>query len=579
MAELNILEELQRDGEVIIYRLDRWARETGDKVFFMYGEDNVRLTYAEFGHLTDAIAGNLARLGIGKGDRVSLFMRNQLVSALCMFGIWKAGAVYCPINFGFTGRLLSYQIGDTRPKLLITERGMVPVLNDIADDLAAIGQAVVYDAPENAHDHVANPASLTAGVTELSWKELTELKGAAARPDVTLEWDDVASIVYTSGTTGPSKGVLQTHRWINQYTFLLRKMLNQDDVVYNDLPLYHVGGAFANVVRACWPGAAVACWDRFSPTQFWSRIAWSKATAAILLDTMIPWLANVEPRADDRDNTLNKVHMQPLPKHHAEVARRFGFDYVTAGFGQTESGLGCAAIIEETDASTCTPPQFRRGLTHDEMRALAARYDVPFVKPESASRKGYMGKPFIFIEATVLDERDCACPPGEVGQLAFRPRLPALMLLEYLGKPEATVKAFRNLWFHTGDAARREEDGTFTFIDRMGDRIRVRGENISSYHVEDIVNQCPGVSVSAAFPIPASEGDEDEVVVFVVPREGETLSEQTITEWAARQMPKFMRPCHVRIVADLPRTLTQKVEKYKLRTTILQELQAADVSA
>jgi crotonobetaine/carnitine-CoA ligase len=569
MNNLSLLAELQSDGEIATERLDKWAREIGDRPFFIYGEDDITLTFAEFGRLTDAIAGNFAAKGIVKGDRVSVFMRNPLITTMCMFGIWKAGAVFCPINFGFTGKLLAYQIGDTKPKLMLTERSMVARLNDISDNPANPVNIVVYDAPPGSHDHVAERTPLAGTTPELAWDDFLR---PATRPAIALQFDDVANIIYTSGTTGPPKGVVQSHRWMNQYCFIFRQLLNQEDIVYNDLPLYHVGGAFFNIVRALWVGCAVACWDRFSPKQFWSRIARSKASTAVLIDTMIPWLVNAAPDSNDRNNTLNKVYFAPLPKYHEEVARRFAFDFVATGFGQTESGMSLLAIIEETDVATGTPPEFRRGLAREAIRAIAERYGVPVIKPEAAARKGHMGRPSPFVEATVLDERDQECAPETVGQLALRPKLPALLLLEYLGKPEATAKAFRNLWFHTGDTVRRETNGTFTFVDRMGDRIRVRGENVSSYEIEDIISKCPGVMVSAAFPIPAEEGDEDDVVVLVVAKAGATLSEQIIKSWAEQQMPKFMRPRYVRIVAELPLTLTQKIEKYKLRAAILKEL-------
>ncbi|RJG02919.1 AMP-binding protein [Noviherbaspirillum sedimenti] len=571
MDKQTLLQELRRDGELVTKRLEHWARQTPERTCFYYGEDNIALSFAEFNRLSDQIAGNLAAAGITKGMHVSVFMRNQLITALAMFGIWKAGAVFCPVNFGLTGRLLAYQIGDTRPALLIAERALVPMLDEIADQMDSVRDLVVYDAPTGAHDHVEGGARFAGALPERPWEELLR---PAQKPAIQLEYDDRANIIYTSGTTGPAKGVVQSHRWMNQYTFLFRQLLDQDDVVYNDLPLYHVGGAVYNVVRAVWAGCASACWDRFSPNQFWQRIATSNATSAVLVDTMISWLAKADPLPTDRNNTLNKVHMQPLPDRHVEISQRFGFDYVTAGFGQTESGMSCFTIIEETDDSNGTPPAFLRGLGRTEIRARAARYGVPVLPVERAGTvgKGHMGLPSVFVEAAILDERDRECAAGEPGQLAFRSRLPSLLLHEYLGKPEATAKAFRNLWFHTGDSARRNSDGTYNFVDRMGDRIRVRGENISSFHIEDMINQCPGVGMTAAFAVPAEDGDEDDVVVFVAVRDGQTLSEQLVLEWSEQNMPKFMRPRYVRVVEDLPRTLTQKVEKFKLKKRILEEL-------
>ena len=570
MNESELTALLRADGEMAVERLDRWAEVAGDRTCFYYGEDDVALTYAEFGARTDAIAGNLAALGVGQGGRVSVFTFNPLVSALVMFGIWKAGAVYCPINFGYTGRLLSYQLGDTTPSLIITDPALLGALNGVAGDLTHMPAVCVYEAPAGAHDHVDGRMAVDGRFKqEVAWSDLTK---PAERPDVTVAFDDPANIIYTSGTTGPSKGVVQPHRWMAQYVYNLRLPLTAEDVVYNDLPMYHVGGAMANVVRAVWMGCESAVWDRFSPTAFWDRIRSRNVTAAILLDVMIPWLTKAPATPEDRHNTLNKVHMQPLPENHAEVARRFGFDFVTAGFGQTESGAPLGILIEEAEEGEGTPAAFYRGRSHAEIRSLVERSGTPVATAEQARIRRVMGLPSPFFEAAVLNSRDERCAVDEVGQLALRPRLPALILKEYLGKPEKTVEAWRNLWFHTGDAAVLREGGMFAFVDRLGDRIRVRGENLSSFQVEDVLMQQTAVDLAAVFAIPAAEGSEDDIVAFVSIKKDASVTESELHVFAEKNMPKYMRPRYIRIVDAIPRTATNKIEKYKLRASILAEL-------
>jgi crotonobetaine/carnitine-CoA ligase len=465
-----------------------------------------------------------------------------------MFGIWKAGALYCPVSFAYRGRLLEYQLRDTGPTMIVTEPALRSALEEVA-------------------------GTLGAAATVVDWPALTGPD--ARRPDITVGFDDPANVIYTSGTTGPAKGVVQPYRWLAQYTFALRAPLTPDDVVYNDLPMYHVGGAIANVARAAWAGCEVAVWDRFSPSAFWDRVRGRGVTTAILLDVMIPWLTNAPETDQDRHNTLNKVHMQPLPLTHQEFARRFGIDFVTAGFGQTESGAPLAVILEETASGEGTPPDLYRGRGHAEIAEIAeiaATHEMALLPGEKATRKGLMGRPSAFAQVSVRNSRDEECAAGEAGQLAVRPLLPALLFSEYLGKPEATAAALRNLWFHTGDAALRDEDGLFYFVDRLGDRIRVRGENLSSFQVEDMLNQHPSVRYSAVLAIPGTEGDEDDVVAFVVRDENAELTEATVHAYAAQAMPKYMRPRHVRVIEDLPRTPTNKVEKYRLRRAILREL-------
>lgn len=560
---------LAADGESITERLDHWATTTPNKVFFHYGEDDITLTYGEFGRATDAIAGNLAAQGVVKGDKVSVFSTNPLASALIMFAVWKAGAVYAPVNFSFKGRLLIYQIDDTAPRLLITDPGLLPAVNSVARDLQHVPTVVLYRPPEGRHDHVAQPDPIDSRFPVLSWDSLT---AAAERPDITVAFDDPANIVYTSGTTGPAKGVLQPYRWMASYTYNLRCPLSSEDVIYNDLPMYHVGGAIANVARAAWVGCEVAVWDRFSPTAFWSRIAARGATTAILLDVMVPWLMKAPESPNDRANTLNKVHMQPLPLHHHAVASRFGIDIVTAGFGQTESGAPLGIFIEEVPEGEGTPAAFYRGLSRSQILDRVRATGTPILSGKDVNRKGIMGTPIPFVEVMVLDEHDRPCKVGQPGQLAIRPKLPGLILTEYLGKPQATVSAWRNLWFHTGDAAVLQADGMFDFVDRLGDRIRVRGENLSSFQVEDLLNQHAKVQMTAVFSVPSSEGDEDSIAAFVVPMDGAVLTAEDLHEFSRSTMPKYMRPTYFRVVQEIPRTPTNKVEKYKLRASLLAEI-------
>ena len=546
---------LTADGTTLPERLDHWAQTTPQAICLYDGETDREYTYAEFGALTDAVAGSLARWGIVPGDRISVFTTNSLLAATLMFACWKAGAIYAPVNFSYRGRLLSYQLRDTSPRLLVTDAELVERIPEVAGDLAddaAVSVAVFEDDAE----------APVGGLPRVPWSALTQ---QAPRPDVTIGPADPANIVYTSGTTGPAKGVLQPHLWINQYTYGLRSLIDSRDVVYNDLPMYHVGGAFANVGRAIWKGAEAAIWNRFSPSEFWSRIERRGATAAILLDVMIPWLMKAPESEADRANTLSKVHMQPLPLHHAAVAQRFGFDAVSAGFGQTESGGPLKIVMLETAEGEGTPEHLRKGLLGDELTAACQERGFSVVDGTTVTEKGAMGYPSHFVEAMIVDESDAECPRGVPGELVVRPKISHIMMTEYIGKPEATATAWRGGWFHTGDSALQNPDGSFRFVDRMGDRIRVKGENLSSFQVEDLLNGHPDVQMTAVFAIPSSEGSEDDIVAYVVLVEGSRTTEDDLHGFAQEQMPKFMRPAHIRIVADIPRTPTNKIEKYKLK--------------
>ncbi|MET0467494.1 MAG: AMP-binding protein [Aeromicrobium sp.] len=542
-AELEAL--LEYDFATAVDALDHHVATSGDSQAIVYGETGETLTYTELGRLTDHVAGNLAALGVEPAVRVSILTTHPLVSTLVMYGLWKAGAVYAPVNFQYAGDLLAYQLNDTRPAVLLVDRAMHDRIVDIEDRLECSPRVIVID-----------------GLRDGGFGELLQ---PAERPDVRVEFDDPANVIYTSGTTGPSKGVVQSHRWVNGYTWVARTMMTPDDVVYNDLPMYHVGGAHFNVVRALWCGASVSLWDRFSPNDFWRRINETGCTTAVLLDVMTPWLLNAEPRDEDRRNPLNKVHLQPLPANHHDFATRFGIDFVTSGFGQSESGNPLVTLTEQTDPGQGTPDDLYRGLSHDRMRGVFEEHGLLVLRGADPMPKGIMGKPTPFLEVAILDDRDRVCPDGVAGQLAMRPRVPALIHEEYLAKPEATVKAWRNLWFHTGDAAVRDEDGVFAYIDRMGDRIRVRGENISGFHIEEMLLKHPSLALAAVIAVPSGEGDEDDVVAFVEVADGHAFDRAAIDQHCLDTMPKFMRPRDVIPVEQIPRTPTNKIEKYKLR--------------
>lgn len=487
-----------------------------------------------------------------------------------MFSIWKTGAIFCPINFNYKNKLLSYQLNDLNPRMIITESGKIKAINDIAHEIKKL--PIILHVPEpNDHDYIESEVNQTLNHTfeTIQFKEL--LDGESKSLEVDLNYHDTANIIYTSGTIGPAKGVVQSYRWMHCYTYFLRAFNTQEDIIYNDLPLYHTGGAIANVVRGAFLGSTVAIWNKFSPKDFWNRIRVSGASNAILLDVMIPWLMKEAPSETDRNNTLNRVHMQPLPAYHHKFAKRFGINFVSAGYSQTESANSTVAIFDQLSGKEGTPLHLYKGYTHEETEEITKKYNIPFIKGNTEIPRGFMGTPTPYIEVTILNEHDERCYLGEIGQICLRPKFPYILLKEYFNKPEKTVETTTNMWFHTGNKGYYDENGMFYFVDRMNDVIRQKGENISSYQVEDMINQHPDIQTCTVFPIPAVEGEEDDIVVYVVPKSSK-LNEKLLKEWIKNVAPKFMWPRYVRFVSDLPRTPTNKVEKFTLKKQIMSEL-------
>jgi crotonobetaine/carnitine-CoA ligase len=566
--------EMTGQAETLPARLDHFAAATPDAIWLHYGESGARVSYGEVRRITLALAGGMARMGVGRGDRVAVLTRNSMISALAMVACWRVGAVFAPINFNLTGPLLAYQLGDAAPVLLLTDPAFLPALGVIRGDVAIPPMALHLPAPGD-HDHAPDQATGAPGLPDpVLLADL--MRGAAPAEAHTPGPFDAAALIYTSGTTGPAKGVLLGHRWINQYTFGQRNLMSAGDTIYCDLPMYHVGGAFSLLGRAGWMGETVGLWDRFSATAFWDRIAECGASSATLLDVMIPRLMSAPEAARDRDNPLARVHMQPFNARHHAFARRFGIDFMTVGFGQTESGSVFSAVIDEFPDGQGTPSHLWHGASKDEFRAMVRAKGRPLLDGREDLPKGIMGRPSALFDLCAVDENDTPVATGRVGQLALRPRFPGLILHEYMGKPEATAKALRNGWFHTGDAVKRiDEDGDlYVFIDRMGGYFRVRGENVSSFEVETMLGRHPGVRAVAAVPIPAAEGDEDDVAAFVELHDGASVTIEALNAHAAENAPRYMRPKYLRIVDVLPVTPTAKIEKYKLRAALLAELAA-----
>ncbi|MBT3224828.1 MAG: AMP-binding protein [Deltaproteobacteria bacterium] len=562
--------QLKPFGNTFIEKFEELAETRKDKVFFYYGEEDRGYTFGEFNQLANSVAHNLRSLGLEKGNRVSLMLFNPVVTTISMFAIWKLGAVYCPINYNFKGKLLSYQINDTNPSLLITEQNFVSEINHVKSEIPAL-LTILHQPRKSDHDFDAAAATvkLDGGLRQAIFGEL--LEGTTSNPGVPLQDSDIANIIYTSGTTGNPKGVLQPHRYLHNYLFPGLNLAHPDDVIYNDLPLYHVAGAFYNVVRAAWSGCQVAVWDRFSPTDFWNRIKKCKGTFAILLDVMVPWLMMQEATPEDRNNTLKMVHMQPLAENHHEMAERFGIDFITIGYGSTEAGGVFGGCIDEMGDEEGTPPELRSGHTKDEMRALIKKINMPLVPGQEDVMKGFMGKPALLQEIAILGDNGQPVSSGSPGQLVIRPKLPSLILKEYFNKPDATSEALKDEWYYSGDIIVQEGD-IFCFVDRIGGFIRARGENMSSHQVEGLINGHPAINNSAAFPVDAIEGSEEDIAAFIVLNQDAELSETELRTWMASEMPRYMIPKHVRFVNELPVTPTFKVEKYKLKARIMTEL-------
>lgn len=558
-SEFAFPEPLERStmNEVLEYR----SSSQPEKPYVVYGHDDRAVSYREMNEVANAIANGLLGLLDGRTqDNVAVIMGGQLPILFAFHGILKAGSIYVPIHRDYKGENLRYQLNDSLPEVLFIDDRYVERLNAISHGLEERPHVVVRETD-------AGGVPLDAAFDRTSFRELRT--GDTTAPGVDLSWDDIATIIYTSGTTGRPKGVLHSHRQVLVlYGDLKSTFVGPDDVVHNNLPLFHVGGLYGNVVATLVAGATVVCWNKFSTSEFWDRVERYEASRAVIFSSMITWLDNQPETDTDNHNTLNKVTFVPLVDGYEPIAERFGFDIVDTYYGQTEIGLSIAGAVRAATGENATPEAYTRGRTPDEVVERARGKGIPVV--DSVPEPNWAGKPAAPVGVTLLDDRDEAVPVGETGELAARPEAPAMIFMGYNNAPEKTAEAWRNLWHHTGDALKRDEEGYYYFVDRINDVIRRAGENISTTQIEKPLKSSDAIDEVAAFSVPAVEGAEDEVAVAVEPERDAALDAEDVRSVAREVLPRFMVPKYVMIVEEMPTTETAKIEKYKLRDRLVE---------
>jgi len=302
----------------------------------------------------------------------------------------------------------------------------------------------------------------------------------------------------------------------------------EEDIIYSCLPLFHANASMSNCYTALLARATFAMGKRFSLSTFMDEIAMYKATHTHVMGSILVLLMKQKPKPDDANNTLKVVNSVPLIPESLEFEKRFGVKLIGM-YGATETSICIASPFDEE------------------------------TKPDAC------GKALPQYDCRIFDDNDMECPPGKIGEIVVRGNLPFIQMEGYYNMPEATLKAFRNLWYHTGDYGKQDENGYFYFEDRKKDAIRRRGENISSYEVEEVVNAHPAVLESAAIAIKDQEMTEDEVKICVVLKKGQDLSPEELINYCKERMAYFMVPRYVEFMDDFPKTPNQKIEKYKLR--------------
>lgn len=497
--------------------LRRQAERSPDAPFLREG-DRV-FSFGQVNAAASACAEGLRRLGVGRGDTVALLMESSPECVFAALGANKLGAVWVPANTDYKGVWLREALEGSRARVLVADAALLPRVAELGE--------LPFE-----HVVVNGPAAAARPPGAVALGEL--LAGPAPEPDDSaLHYGDTAAVLWTSGTTGRAKGVMQSHNvWLKAAVHGARGAgVREGDVLYCCLPTYNSAAWVANVFRALVTGVPCAMDARFSASEFWDRCRLYGATMTFTLGAMHVFLWQAPERPDDADNPVRVASAIPMPPALEEpFKKRFGIEAVLGGYGQSEAMSA-----------------FSRG---------AGR----------AWKPGCLGAPQPGVELALLDDEDREVAPGETGELCVRPKEPYAIFNGYFGDPEATLRAFRNLWYHTGDLMRRDDDGDWFFVDRKADFIRYKGRNISSFSVEAAVAAHPAVAEVAAHGIPARELEsEAELKVAVVLRPGAQLGAEELARFVNDTAPYFFVPRYVEFLTELPHTPTGRVQKYKLR--------------
>jgi crotonobetaine/carnitine-CoA ligase len=502
-----------REDCVLRYVLEKRAEQHPDKPF-MRLPDGDAISYGAFRASVERAAAGLAALGVKQGDYVNVWLPNGVDMVRIWFAINWLGAVYVPINTAYRGNVLAHVIANGGAELMIVASDLVERLAHI--DRAQLRTLVVAGGKEHA----------IPGMEFVPLEKLDADPATLPPLKQPIEPWDVQSIIYTSGTTGRSKGVLSsyTHMW-HMTGVQAFPMLDETDCYLISLPFFHVGGTLP-IIAMLNRGGTVGMGGDFATEAFWPTVRATGATYTILLGVMSTFLSKRTPSPDDRDHTLKKITMIPLPDDWRDFAERFGPTVWTL-FNMTE-------------------------------------VSVPIFSEPNPQAPGTCGKQRPGVDLRIVDVHDREVPVGEIGELIVRTDAPWALNSGYYKNPEATAQAWRNGWFHTGDGFRKDEHGNYFFVDRMKDAIRRRGENISSFEVEAEILTHPKIRECAVVAVP-NEMAEDDVLAIVAPATGAAVDPLELLEFLKPRLAHFMLPRYVRIMTDLPRTPTQKVEKYVLR--------------
>lgn len=492
------------------------AAAAPDRLFVLF--DDQQFTLGDLNAWSNRIAHGLLGLPIGPGSHVSVMLPNSPRWLAVYFALQKIGAGIVPINVSLRGEGLAYILDHSDSRALILDPGYAPVIQEIRPKISRL-RHLIFDRSESP-DFPLEIGTLDLGGLETSRDD---------EPDVAIDPNGICGLMYTSGTTGPPKGVVMRYATSDaRRTEPLAMMFYKpEDTIYTCLPLFHANALFISTMCALHSGARLAIGRRFSASRFWDETRRHGATTFNALGAMIPILMKQPERPDDAGNPVERVMSAACPANVWEAfERRFGVK-IMEWYGAVDGG---------------------GFLTFNFGNAPV----------------GSIGQPPPGVEYRLVDPNDNEVPVGQPGELVFKIDDPEARKVEYYRNPQASEKKVHGGWLHTGDIMYRDEDNNLYFVDRLNDCMRRRGENVSSYEVEREVNAHPSVLESAAFGV-KSELGEDDIMIAVVPRPGAVIDPPQLIEFLRGRMAEFMIPRYVDVRPEIPKTETHRVQKTDLK--------------
>lgn len=479
-------------------------------------------SFEEMAHVSGRLARGLGKLGVRRSDRIAMLLPNCFELVASWFAASMLGAIEVPSNPGLKGDLLCHNLNNCGAGVLVTDAAALEELARSQARLPDLHTLVLVGADAADARAAGIRIDRVVGFEECM----------APLPDFDLadvHYSDPMAILYTSGTTGPAKGVLMSHHhcyaWVAGMAYNLG--YTTGDSYFSALPLFHTDAQMFGVYLPLVYGTPTTLVDGFSASRFWDQVRASGATATNLLGAMAVILQRAPRAGNDADNPVRVCQCIPMVPDKEGFEKRFGLRLVT-GYGQTETGFVTLDTVDETRPGSC-------------------------------------GRPHPDWQVAIVDEADRPLPPGAVGEIVSRPTRNWSMFSGYWRAEAKTVQTLRNLWYHSGDAGYLDEDGWLYFRHRLNEAIRRRGENISAYEVETVADKHPDIVESAAFGIP-SEFTEEDIMVVALRRPGSTLRPADLLDHFRRLAPRHMVPRYIEIAdTPLPRTPTEKIARNVLR--------------